>query len=144
MIINLAIAAGASFVTIFVASIIAVMVSNNSFIKMAIQLLAMGALGYGLYTIGFIGIIPAIAIAAVPITTRVVSYIFIKILTRRAISGKMGKESRWAAELHRERDTEFMQAAQVLPRAHLTEVSILADSKEELRELTIERAEEYQ
>lgn len=60
----------------------------------------------------------------------------------KALNGKHGIESRWAAELDEQGDQMFIMAANSLPDMELKEIGIVAESKEELRELTIERFEE--
>lgn len=59
-----------------------------------------------------------------------------------ALDGEYGQETQWAAELSQEGDTLFEIAATELPQEDLMEVGIVAESKEELRELTVERLEE--
>lgn len=59
-----------------------------------------------------------------------------------ALDGEYGDETKWAAELSEEGDTLFEIAATELPQEDLMEVGIVAESKEELREMTVERLEE--
>lgn len=59
-----------------------------------------------------------------------------------ALDGEYGKETKWAAELSKEGDQLFEMAATELDQSELMEIGIVAESKEELRELTVERFEE--
>jgi len=61
---------------------------------------------------------------------------------RKALNGDYGDATRWATELVNEGDREFMIAVNALPQTEITEVGIIADSKQELRERTIARFEE--
>lgn len=64
---------------------------------------------------------------------------------KKAMSGDYGQETQWAAELVDEGDELFTLAVaemnQVDP-SELRDVGIIAESKEELRELTVERFDE--
>lgn len=59
-----------------------------------------------------------------------------------ALNGKYGNMTMWAAELIDDGDREFTIAATALSDKERMEIGVIADSKEELRELTIERLEE--
>lgn len=61
---------------------------------------------------------------------------------RNAMNGKYGDETRWATELIDEGDQHFTLAVQSLPQKEMMELGIIAESKEELRNKTIERFEE--
>jgi hypothetical protein len=60
----------------------------------------------------------------------------------KALDGDYGQITQWAAELTRDGDMEFAMAIKALPKREKTDIAIIADSKEELRELTMERFEE--
>lgn len=62
--------------------------------------------------------------------------------TKKALDGKYGKEAKWMMEYVRDGDQEFIEAAKSLDTMEQKEVSIIAESKEELRERTISRANE--
>lgn len=61
---------------------------------------------------------------------------------KKALDGDYGDEARWTTELIDEEDEMFIRATPWLSSNDRREVSIIAESKEELRELVIERAEE--
>lgn len=62
---------------------------------------------------------------------------------KKALNGEYGDSTQWAAELVGEdNDEHFALAVQALPNNQLRELGIIAESKEELREITIERFEE--
>lgn len=60
----------------------------------------------------------------------------------KALDGDYGEVTQWAAEITRDGDREFAIAVQALPKSERREIKIIAESKEELRELTIERFDE--
>lgn len=62
--------------------------------------------------------------------------------TKKALDGEYGKPSQWATELIEEEDQLFILAVNSLPNMEMKEIGIIAESKEELRELTVERLEE--
>lgn len=61
---------------------------------------------------------------------------------KKALGGDYGDVTRWASELIDEEDQLFILAVNSLPEMEMTEIGIVAESKEELRELTVERLEE--
>lgn len=143
MLVNLGIALGASIVTLFGTALFArVIIGRGKYTVAIMQILGMGTLAYLLFTAGIVGFIGAGIIAAFPLVTRLIAVGFIAWMGRRALTGKLGEETQWAAELVEEGDKEFMQAAKALPSYELKEVGIIAESKTELRDLTIERYEE--
>jgi len=60
----------------------------------------------------------------------------------KALNGEYGEVTKWATELTKEGDMAFATAIQSLPKEEKIEISIIVESKEELRELTMERFEE--
>jgi hypothetical protein len=60
----------------------------------------------------------------------------------RAKRGDYGDSTKWATELLEADDQHFELAVKGLSKNELKEVGIIADSKEELRELAVERFEE--
>lgn len=60
---------------------------------------------------------------------------------KKALNGDYGEEVRWATELVEE-DMMFRVAVNHLPSIQIKELGIIAESKEELREITIERLDE--
>lgn len=63
--------------------------------------------------------------------------------TEKALGGGYGEEVQWASELVDEGDALFTMAINDLPEREMKEVGIIAESKEELRDLTIERYDEH-
>lgn len=60
----------------------------------------------------------------------------------KALDGGYGEETRWASELVDEGDQLFTIAVSELPEQELRDCGIIAESKEELREVVVERFEE--
>jgi len=101
----------------------------------------------GLAAVEFIGLALWVAVATT-IASQTINVIAasIKLWNRRqrekALNGDYGEVTQWAAEITRDGDMAFAQAIQALPDSEKTEIKIIADSKEELRELTMERFDE--
>ncbi len=55
-----------------------------------------------------------------------------------ALSGKYGTETKWAAELVKDGDTEFLQATQNMSQTEMSAIGMSVESKKELREAVIE------
>lgn len=90
--------------------------------------------------------------AIVSIFVLLSAYYFIKgmikgyrnIQKEKALNGEYGNETMWASELIEEGDELFIVAVNTLPKTEMTEVGIIAESKEELRELAVERFEKQE
>lgn len=62
--------------------------------------------------------------------------------TKKVLSGGYGEVAKWAGEIIEEgEDRHFILAMNALPQEEIMEVSIIAESKEEMRELIKERFE---
>lgn len=133
MIVEIATVIGASIAVLIVSSIIG---------NWLTQTIAMGGLAYYLLTIGMVSLPFAIIIALVPTILRVILWTYLLVMSWRALRGAMGEETKWAAELFEESDEEFMEATRALPQQELRENAIIAETKDGLRELTIERYKE--
>lgn len=113
-------------------------------LKGAVQFLAAGIVAAVLVTVGYISLIGGAIFILALLIVKLLSLLFLTYYVRKARDGSFGKETRWATELIKSGDTEFTTATTQLPAQELQEVSIVAESKEELRDLTIKRYEEYQ
>lgn len=90
--------------------------------------------------------------AIVTIVTVLGAYFFFKGAIRgyrnrqkeKALNGDYGNETMWASELVEEGDQLFIMAVNTLPQSEMTEVGIIAESKQELRDLTVERFEDLE
>lgn len=107
-----------------------------------VRLLAFITLGAsGVYT-GFLPLWSGILIALAPVIVFLMTLVYFYWLGQRALAGKMGEEQRWMAELVRDDDTEFMQAMASIDQMDVKEIAVIANNKQELKELAIERAAE--
>lgn len=61
---------------------------------------------------------------------------------KKALNGELGEKNQWTAELIFDGDEQFTGALETLSSIDKQEVIIEAETKQELRELTIERADE--
>lgn len=123
---------------------IAVQFNENSFFIVSSQSLIGLVFGYAIATI-FTLYVPLV-VAGTTLAPILVTLLVIadrKWQKRKTLNGKYGIESQWAAELVEDDDREFEIAMQHLPEMHLREVGVIAESKDELRELTIDRFDEF-
>lgn len=120
------------------------LVGGNSLATLIAQNIVLGAGAYAVFTIGFVGLPVAIAVAAMPIVMRVIAYVWLYRQGQKFLRGDYGEEAQWAAELAKSDDRDFITASNKLSEMQLREIGIMSDSKEELRKNTIERAEEGQ
>lgn len=77
---------------------------------------------------------------AIPTVIHLLRFTVAKILDSRIRSGAYGEPAMWAYELIEEEDDKrFIQAQHILSESEVREVSIIAESKDEMRDLMIER-----
>jgi len=101
----------------------------------------------GLAAVEFIGLALWVAVATT-IASQTINVIAasVKAWNRRqrskALDGDYGEVTQWAAEMTKNGDMEFATAIQALPKNERMEIGVIAESKEELRELTMERFDE--
>jgi len=62
--------------------------------------------------------------------------------TQKALDGAYGNEVQWAVELINDGDRQFTIAANSLSDMEMREIGIVAESKQDLRDRTVERFEE--
>ena len=62
--------------------------------------------------------------------------------SKKALSGGYGEEVKWASELIEDGDELFVIAVNSIDQTEMKEIGIIAESKQELRNLTIERFDE--
>lgn len=143
MILNIGITVVASIVALVVSTLFSrVVFGGNGFINWIVQQLVLIGLAYTLLTLGVVGMVGAVIVAALPTLLRIVFWSFLIVMSYRALKGSFGKETQWAAELFKEGDTEFIRAVKALPQNELVEIRIIAETKDGLRDLTIERYEQ--
>lgn len=100
-------------------------------------LLAVGA--YYIYTLGAVGLPTALAIVSLPVIFRALAFVLRYRSGRKVLDGEYGDEAMWGGELVMDEDEEFIQAMVTVDDKELREIAIIAESKEELREMTLER-----
>ena len=143
MLIQIATVVGVWFVSLIVSSAIGQVLGLNVFGNTAFQTLSMGAVAYVLFHYSMIGLIGVALIVSSVVIIKLVGVALLALYSYRALQGSLGDEAQWAAEFIKEGDQEFTRAMSALPSAELKEVKIIAESKSELRELTIQRYEQY-
>jgi len=142
MVLNTIAALVAGFVLMYVVAFAIRMSGYGGLVTLVAQTGATSVTGYALLTISFINLPIAVVLALMPAGLRIFAYGWFWYQGRKVLNGDYGEQARWAAELVQSGDTEFIEASARLPQIELREVGIMADDKEELRELTVERAEE--
>jgi hypothetical protein len=68
--------------------------------------------------------------------------IYRRVQKKKALNGEYGDHVQWGSELVDEGDQMFIAAVNELPNSELRDVGIIAESKGELREKTVERFDE--
>lgn len=107
-----------------------------------VRVLAFVSLGAATVYTGFAPLWAGVLIALAPVFVALATVLYFYWLGRRALAGKMGEEQQWMAEFINENDEEFMHAMAQVNRIEAKELFVLAEDKEELRELALERASE--
>ena len=129
---------GGAIVTL---AITAQLVSSVGIIGTAVLQTAalMGGGGY-LYTEGIIGLPLLVLLALLPTILNVFQIIWFMWIGNNVLEGKYGEEAQWAGELVEDGDTQFIEAMTSLDQMTIREIGIMSDSKEELRERTVDEA----
>jgi hypothetical protein len=129
---------GGAIVTL---AIIAQLASSIGMIGTAVLQTAalMGGGGY-LYTEGIIGLPLLVLLAFLPTSINVFHIIWFMWIGNNVLEGKYGEEAQWAGELVEEEDGQFIEAMTSLDQMKIREIGIMSDSKEELRERTVDEA----
>jgi hypothetical protein len=107
-----------------------------------VRVLAFVSLGAAVVYTGFAPLWAGVLIALAPVFGVLLGVLYFYWLGRRALAGKMGEEQQWMAEFINENDEEFIHAMAQINRMEAKELFVLAEDKEELRELALERASE--
>lgn len=134
---------GAWIITLFLSTLMAGILGAGTIGKALIQILSMSGVAAALVSMGYLTLIGAGVFVAVLIVLKAAVSLLFLLYFYKALQGELGEETQWATEIAKEGDQEFIEAMTSLPSTELKEVSIIAESKGELRELTVERSEEY-
>jgi hypothetical protein len=107
-----------------------------------VEVLLFTALAVASVYTGFTSVWAGIVIATAPLIVSGMGMLYFYWIGQRALAGKMGQEQQWIAELVDANDEKFMESMEALERMEVREVIVIADSKEELRQTIITRAQE--
>ena len=107
-----------------------------------LRIFAFVALGAATVYTGFAPLWGGVLIALAPLLTFLSLIVYAYWVGQRALSGKMGKETQWIAELVKDDNKPFIEAMNHLNQDEVKEITIIAESKQELNELALERAKE--
>jgi len=106
------------------------------------QMLSVGALFLILGSVTSLPLSVAVVGTFIPLIINIIASVHNILRKRRALRGEYGPETQWAAELVEEGHYEFAHAVETLPERELMEIGVMAESKEELYEITVERLDE--
>jgi hypothetical protein len=107
-----------------------------------VEMLLFTALAVASVYTGFTSVWAGIVIATAPLIVSGMGMLYFYWIGQRALAGKMGQEQQWIAELVDANDEKFMESMEALERMEVREAIVIADSKEELRQTIITRAQE--
>jgi len=94
--------------------------------------------GYLLLNAGHIGQYVFATMVSLVVAVRVLMLVYMYYMSRKVLDGSMGEEAQWAGEIVKSGDQEFINAIQGLDGMDMKEIGIMAESKEELREMTLD------
>lgn len=135
-------AAAATIVLMILSNIISTQLQLITPLRIVVQIVIVAVGAQVAFHLGLVSAIVAAGMIATPFLLNGLSYGLIVFQQRRARSGKYGEEVRWATELIDNEDEYFKYVISQMPRREMREIGIIAETKDELRELTIERFEE--
>ncbi len=107
-----------------------------------LQLIVNASLAAGAVVYLGISYLLAGVIVLLPVFLTAFSFLFYKRRGKKMLNGEYSEQSKWAAEMILDDDEEFAAAIEVLPNTEVKEIGIIAESKDDLRARTIERAED--
>lgn len=138
MVVEIAAVVAGVLVTVLVGSPLAGVSSKPAYPFYAVS---GGITAYLMYP-AVVSLLGAIAIPAIPLGLLGLVDLRNWYRRRRALSGGYGEATQWAAQIVDEgEDQHFVLALTALPKEELMEVGIIADTKEEMREMVKERFE---
>lgn len=142
MLAEIGMAFGISLVAmIVVGTIVKGILGFRSAVNYVAQQATLGAIAYLAFSAGFA--LPAVAILALfPLVVHAITQALVRYIAWKTARGGYGEEAKWAYELFKEGDREFVRAQTHLPQMDVREVVVIADDKQEFRDLMVERFEE--
>lgn len=101
-----------------------------------------GVVAHLLIGASVIGTPVGVVLVLMPPALRIVAAVWFYYIGKKVLNGDFGVESQWAAELVESGDEKFLEASNELTEMELRESGIVAETREELRESVIEKADE--
>lgn len=139
MIAQIGIALGTGIVVmVAVGTVVKGFLGLRSAINWLVQTAVLAALATA---VGFTTVQTAIVVA-LPAVIHLLVWVLTKFIEWKAKSGRYGEEAKWAYELFEAGDEQFIHAQAALPKHEVMEVQVIADSKDEFRDLMVERYNE--
>lgn len=142
MILEIATALGVAIVgTVVIGTFVKSMLGLRSAVNWFVQTLVLGT---AVFVAPWPTALQAAIIVAFPTFIHLLVYAGRLFILWRVKRGDYGEEAKWAYELFKEQDTEFIRAQAALPKQDVMEAKVIADSKQQLREVVIDRYESRQ
>jgi hypothetical protein len=142
MVLNTIGALGVAFVLLYVVAVTIRLFGGGGFATLIGQTAVNGVVSYAMLSVSFVGLPVVGVMVLMPLALRIFAYAWFYRQGKKLLNGDFGEQARWALELFEEGDDEFIEASARLSQIQLREIGIVADDKEELRELTVEHAQE--
>lgn len=143
MVAEIGVAVGISIVVmIVVGTIVKGLLGFRSAVNYVAQQLTLGIIGYIAATeFGFALVAVGILVLFPPVV-HLITQLLTRFIMWRTARGDYGEHAKWAYELFNEGDTKFIRAQTYLSAMDVREIVVIADSKQEFRDLMVERFEE--
>lgn len=133
--------ATAVFVSVFVTVAIGLLLRSVMELRSAVNWFVQVAILVTISTVANFSVMQICILLAIPTALHIVRWAINRWVMWRIESGAYGDEAKWAYELL-QNDTEFLEAHKSLSAEDVREVQIISESRAELRENVIERADE--
>lgn len=140
MLVETAMALAMGFVSMIV---VGTVVRQMLGLRSAINWFVQSAVCAGIATSMAFGTVATVAVITLPTVIHGTRFLLTFIFHYRAKNGHYGEDEKWVYELMvEEQDQMFVHAITALPENEKMELKVIADSKQELRDLTIDRFDE--
>lgn len=142
MVLELVAIIAAVIVSFMVSGLISAKFGINGFPQLGIEMLLLSVTAFILAELSLLPIGAGALAVGVSAVIGGIGILNKKRQSKKARAGGYGDEVKWATELVDDGDQMFIIALNGVSQTEMKEIGIIAESKEQLRELTIERFEE--
>lgn len=127
-------------VLLYVIAIVVRSLGGGRNLTLLSQIIIHGASAWLLVSNSIILVPAAVVLALLPFVIRVFAMMWFYYIGKKILNGDFGEESQWAAQLTEAGDEEFIEASQNLSKIELRESGIIAETREEMRDVVIEKS----